>query len=159
VDTLIQFLRGTILRIAVATLPPWIFPPTQREPFEWAGSIPTPAIGTTATVIQFTVPQARNGTIVRLANATTNGNFIDGGGALVWMILQNGVPIENFENIVNQLGLVQAPSEVSSIEVRAQDLIQLTVTNVSLPPTGLIGGRLGGWYYPQNLERKGSFAA
>jgi hypothetical protein len=158
-DQLLAFFRTSILRVIVWALPPWIFPPANREPFEWAGSAAMPAIGASATILSFTVPQARNGVIVRLGNTTTNGNYIDGAGGLVWMILQNGVPVENFEAIVNQLGTVQAPSEVSNLEIRAQDLIQLVVQNVNLPATGRLSGRLGGWFYPQNLEAKGSFAA
>lgn len=141
-------------------LPPWLYPPAAREPFEWAGSAIMPAAGATGVaVVSFTVPQARNGVIVRIGNTTTNGSFTDGSGQLIWMLLQNGVPIENFENIVNQLGSVTQPSEVSSIQVRAGDLIQLSVQNVSLPANGQVSGRVGGWYYAQNLEPQGSFAA
>ena len=160
--TLIESIRDAtyrgLLRVLVWALPPWIFPPAQREPFEWAASIAMPGLNATSTVVSFTVPIARNGVIVRLANTTTNGNFIDGSGALIFQLLQNGVPIENFEQIVSSLGTVVAPSKVSNIEIRAQDLIQLNVTNVGLPPTGQVSGRLGGWFYPQNLESRGSFA-
>jgi hypothetical protein len=142
----------------VIILPPWIMPPASREPFEWAGSVLMPAVGSVAVVVSFTVPPGRNGVIVRIANSTTNGNEQDGTGDLIWQILQNGVPIENFENVVSSLGAVWQPSEVSNIGIRAQDLIQLVCTNVSLPSTGQLSGRLGGWYYPQNLEY-GSYLA
>jgi hypothetical protein len=145
-------------RVIVWGLPPWTFPPVQREAFEWAASIPMPAIGATGTVLSFQVPEARNGTIVRIGNTASSGSFIDGGGGLIFQLLADGVPISNFENIVSSLGTMAAPSEVSSIEIRSNQLIQFNVINVSLPPSGQISARLGGWYYPQTLEHRGSFA-
>lgn len=135
--------------------PPWNERPAAGESFSPAATVALPAVGATSTIVQFTVPKGRSGVIDRIANQLlAGGGWVDGNGDLVWQIVINGVPVKNYEAIVAQLGLVQAPSEIAPIRLRENDVVKLTVTNVALGVVGgqLIGGRLGGWYYPKELD-------
>lgn len=132
--------------------PPWIERPASAEPFTPAASVALPAIGATATIVQFTVPTGRSGAIKWIGNQFI-GVWQEGSGSLVWQLLVNGAAVRNFENIVMSLGAVNNPSEISPVRLRENDLIQLTITNVNLPVAGqLVLGRLAGWFYPKELD-------
>lgn len=146
--------------------PPWIAMPASGEIFFPAAFITIPAVGQTLPIVKFQVPAGRSGVINRLANEVVGAGggggagWVNGSGQLVWQILINGAVVKNCENIVAQLGTVAAPSEIPFIRLRENDLVQLTVTNVSInPPAGQrIGGRMQGWYYPKELDQGVSFS-
>jgi hypothetical protein len=134
--------------------PPWIDRPASGEPFTPASWVILPAIGETATIVEFRVPTGRSGVINRIANeALVGGGWNNGDGNLVWQILINGAAVKNLENIISVLGLVANPTVIDGIRLRENDLVQLVIRNVGVPAAGqLIGGRLQGYFYPKELD-------
>lgn len=140
-------------KIYIARLPIWLFPSADSEAFDFVKYIALPAVGAQGVIISFTVPPGFNGIIKRLGNVYVGGGFTEGGGQLQWQLLDNNVPIANYENIPASLGATASPSEVSSIRIKESELIQLVVNNISLVVGGTFsGGRLGGWFYPKDQE-------
>jgi hypothetical protein len=137
--------------------PPWIKMPAEGEPFNPAASIPVPPIGQTATIVSHTVGVGRNGVVNRLANEIEGQPWADGDGSLVWQLTRNGVPVKNQEHIVSSLGAVNLPAAFGPIRVVENDVVALTIQNVSMPgpadPTvaPLARGRMDGWDYPKGL--------
>jgi hypothetical protein len=138
--------------VVVPQLPVQNFMAPGGKPFEFANGITIPAIGASATVVQFTVPKGQNGFIRRIANVFVGGGFTDFSGAIIWKIflnLTNGVVAPNFDNIIASLGSVSNPSTLDGIHVIEGNIVALQVTNVSVVVSGqLIGGRLGGSFHP-----------
>ena len=133
--------------------PSWIKMPTSGESFNPAQYVTIPAIGATATIVTHTVGTGRNSVMNRFGNEVVGGDWINGSGALIWQILKNGVPVKNQEKIVSSLGAVAAPSPIGPFRFVENDVILVTVTNVSVAAAGqLIGARMDGWDYPKNLD-------
>jgi hypothetical protein len=133
--------------------PAWIDRPGSAEPFFPASFIVLPAVGATAPIIDFQVPQGRSGVINRIANEFVGGAWVNGDGNLIWQIVVNGSPVKNCESIVASLGTVANPSAVDPIRLHENDIVQLTIRNVAVPAAGqLVGGRLQGYYYPKELD-------
>jgi hypothetical protein len=144
---------------AVLALPNWIFPSLNSVAFDNAGDITIPAIGIESTIFSFTVPRGFNGVMKTIGNVFIGGGFNDGSGAIVWRILQNTQAIRGKEQMLNSLGSVAQPSLIGGggfIRILENDLIAMTVLNVSVAPAGqVIAGRLSGWFYPKDEDPSG----
>ena len=144
--------------LAIIRLPVTNYMPDRGEDFERAAYVAIPAVGASAVVVQFKVPEGRNGMIKRIANVFVGGGFTEGQGGIVWQIFQDftpggGVVAPDFDNIVASLGSVNNPSNIDGIRIKENQLVTLLVKNVSIVVAGqVIGGRLGGYYYPIDLE-------
>jgi hypothetical protein len=140
-------------KIIIKQLPVWNYPPADANSFDWVSYVALPAVGTSAVVLAFTVPQGMNGIIKRLGNVYVGSGFTEGSGGLLWQILANGQPIPGYDAIPASLGATALPSEVDSIRIKENQLIQLVVKNVGLVVGGAqSGGRMSGWYYNKNQE-------
>lgn len=140
-------------------LHPWLWQPAAGTPFNPTTYIPLPAQTVTAMVVEFTVPEGRNGVINQMGNNFVGGGFTDGSGDVVWRLLVNGQPYPNFANIIASLGNPAAPSGIGAVRIFEKQLIQLVVKNVGIAviASQLIGGRLSGWFYPRKLEDPNNF--
>jgi len=147
--------------IVIPQLPVTNFMPAQGEDFEAHAYVALPAIGATAVVVSVLVPEGRHGFIKRIANVFVGGGFQEGQGGVIWQILQDAnvgpaatpMVAPFFDNIVASLGSVSAPSTIDGIRIRESQLVQLIVKNVSIAVAGqVIGGRLGGYFYPVELD-------
>jgi hypothetical protein len=138
--------------VLVPQLPVQNFMAPGGKPFEFANGITIPAIGASATVVQFTVPKGQNGFVRRIANVFVGGGFTDFSGAIIWKIFLNltqNIVAPNFDNIIASLGSVSNPTAVDGIHVMEGNIVALQVTNVSVVVSGqLSGGRLGGSFHP-----------
>jgi len=138
---------------SLVSKPPWIERPASGEPFTPAESITLPAAGASAVIVEFVVPVGRSGVIKWIGNEFVGGNWVNGDGNLLWQILINGAAVKNFERIVMSLGTVQSPSEVATLRLRENDLVQFVIQNIGVPSAGqLVLGELRGWYYPKELD-------
>jgi hypothetical protein len=147
-------------QIIIASLPVYLYPSADSQAFDYVKYVAFPAEGADAVIIDFPVPAGMNGIIKRFGNVFVGAGFTEGTSALYWQLLADGQPIPNYENIPASLGATANPSEVSSIRIKAGQRIQLVVHNVSLVGGGYYsGGRLGGWFYPQDQEPQGTWAA
>jgi hypothetical protein len=147
---------------AIASLPIWLWPSADAQAFDYVKYVALPAVGNTAlqgVIISFQVPAGMNGIIKRFGNAYVGSGFTEGSAALTWQLLADFVPVPNYDAIPASLGATAAPSEVSSIRIRENQLIQLVVLNASLVVGGASsGGRLGGWFYPVSQEPPAAWA-
>ncbi len=143
----------------VLALPNWIFPSMNSVAFDNAGDILLPAIGVESTIFTFQVPKGFNGVMKEIANAFIGGGFTDGSGAIVWRVLQNNQAVRGKENMLNSLGSVAIPSRIGGggfIRILENDIIAMTVLNVSIAPAGqIVAGRLSGWFYPKDEDPQG----
>jgi hypothetical protein len=151
---------GSTPQSNIISLPVFLFPSDDSQSFDWVQYVTLPAVGNTAAqgvIVSFNVPAGMNGIIKRFGNAYVGSGFTEGSGALTWQLLANGQPIPNYEAIPASLGATANPTEVSSIRIKENQLIQLVVLNASLVVGGAFsGGRLSGWYYPKSEEPDGS---
>ena len=151
-----QAILSNFAQIIIPQLPVQNFMPAQGEPFEFANYVPLPAIGASATVLQFTVPNGRNGFVRRIANVFVGGGFNEGSGNVVFQIfldLPQNIVAPNFDNIVASLGATNNPSTIDGLHITEGQTVALVVKNVSVVLAGqLVGGRLGGSFYPVSLE-------
>jgi len=154
-------LAEALSSIEICRLPLTNFMPDRGVEFVKAAYIAIPAVGLSAPIVQFKVPEGQNGMINRLANVFVGGGFTEGQGGIVWQIFQDftpGVVAPDFDNIVASLGSVNNPSILNGIRIKENQLVTLLVKNVSIVVAGqLIGGRLGGYFYPIDLEPPASF--
>jgi hypothetical protein len=149
-------------QMAVPRLPVSNYIPPEGEEFRPHAYVGLPAIGTSAVVVQFIVPAGKNGIINRLANVYVGGGFQEGQGGVIWKLFSDfnvgntgsgGIVIPNFDNIVASLGSVSNPAVLNGLRVKESNVVTLQVTNVSVVVAGqLIGGLLGGYFYPTDLE-------
>lgn len=145
-----DFATGTL---DVRNLPVWLYMPADGVSFDYASYVNLPAIGATADIISFTVPDGFNGVIQRIANTYVGAGFVEGSGSVIWQILANGGVVRNYDNMVASLGSVSNPSQISGILIKEGQLIELAVSNISVIVAGqLVGGRLGGFFYSTALE-------
>lgn len=131
---------------------PWIVPPSGFLSFDENNAIPVPAIGTTATILSFQVPDGFDGIIKRISQNYLGGGFSDGSGDLIWRITLDGRPVKNYSNMIVQLGATATPREISGIRIQSGQIVGYTVTHVNNPLPDNTVATAGGWYYPRMGE-------
>lgn len=117
--------------------------------FDYQGAILTPAVGSSASILTFTVPLGYDGFINQMSNVYLGGGFVPSAQDLVWRLTADGKAIRNFEAIYAQKGSLETPRPINGIRVYSGQVITLTVehlANVML--TGDTAGTLGGYFYP-----------
>jgi hypothetical protein len=135
------------------SLPPWFTPPTGSIWFDAVGLAAIPALGQpAATVVSQTIPTGYSGLVWMLANVAQYGGFTDGLGWLIWQILNGSNAVQNYQNVIAQLGALDAPQR-TFIEVPGGNTVSWTVQSaVQAPPSGAQTlCRLTGWYWPTTM--------
>jgi hypothetical protein len=133
---------------------PQVFRPADADPFNWAASIFLPAAPSAETVVlSFKVPTGYNGVILHVVNLITQG-FLEGSGAIVWALKEGVKPIKNFGRIITTEGSLVTPWPVYGIRIHADQTIQFTITNNSVPGVNIEAiCVVGGYYWPQGRKR------
>lgn len=148
--------EGGAPQLRVLQLPLHNYMPAKGTAFNRATYITIPAIGLTAAVLDFVVPDGKNGIIDQIANNFVGGGFVDGSGQIVWRVMLDDVPAPGLEEMIASLGNPAAPSRTAPVRIFEGQNIQLLVQNIGIVPAGqLIGGRLSGYFYPKDAEEKG----
>jgi hypothetical protein len=138
-------------------IPPWVKMPGEGKRFGHPSSIPlaSAVLGVDTIVQSFIVPYGYDGVIVATTNRYTGQGFVEGSGDLIWRIRLNQHYVNDYGNIITQLGSLTQPyyNANSQIFVQSGQLVQYLV-NRSLGSLGnLNGGRiicaLNGWYWPR----------
>jgi hypothetical protein len=149
--------------LEIVRLPVTNFMPDRGVEFRKTAYVAIPAVGAQAIVVQFQVPEGMNGMINRLANVFVGGGFTEGQGGIVWQLYQDftvggGTVAPDFDNMLASLGSVNNPAVLNGIRIKEKQLVTLLVKNVSVVVAGqFIGGLLGGYFYPVDLEPAVSF--
>jgi hypothetical protein len=129
-------------------LPVWNFPSADSLFFDKVGVIPLPALGATATIIAFAMPAGYSGVVRWLSNIFLGAGFTDGTGDLIWQVVRDLQPVEDYEAITAQLGTLPIPTD-TFILVGQNQTISITITTVVAVGGGnSSGGRLKGWRWP-----------
>src|SRR5690348_11519426 len=104
-DKVIELLQRLVAGVRIIWFPPWLFPPPQAEPFNYAvWIIIPPADAANHDVISFIVPPNRNGVIRWIGNGIEGGGWQQGSagaGGLRFQILADGTPYKNHANILS----------------------------------------------------------
>ena len=123
-----------------------------------ADYIPVPAPGASAIIFSFQVPTSMRLILNQIGNNFVGGGFTEGSGYLIWQILDNGVPIEDFEDIIGSLGNVALPTPMAPITIEEGHTVAFNIINIAGSPilggSGKVGATLRGWYY--NLLEAGA---
>lgn len=154
-DTMQQVARSNRLISA-----PWILPPPDAQSFHKPDGQNLPAISPTAftAIVSITVPAGQNGVLNRIANEFVGGGFTDFSGSIIWQLTRNtasGISAvePNFENITASLGSVANPAAIAGIRIFENDVVTLQINNNAVPVASqLVGGLLGGWFYPKSWD-------
>lgn len=131
-------------------LPPWTFPTWDSLFFDRVGVVATPGLGLTSTIVTFAMPAGYDGVVRWLSNVFLGAGFTDGSGNLIWQVLRDAQPVEDYENITAQLGTLPIPTD-TFIPVFENQIVSITITTVVLPGGGTSSGaRLKGWRWPKS---------
>ncbi len=121
------------------------------------GVVALPAIGTQATILQFTVPKGRNGKVTAIGI-----DFVPNGGAalvalalpapLTFTIQQNGTPFADLGSFNYLPGSVGTPCPIAGLTLLEGQVVDVLVTNNSLAvTTQFLACRLQGYFYNKTL--------
>ena len=144
--------------VSIERLPISNFMPPEGVEFRPHAYVTIPNQGASAVVVSFTVPRGYNGILNRLANVFVGGGFQEGQGLISWELFldaNTAVPAPNFQSIVASLGSVNNPTTLNGVRIKENQLVELVVKNANpgvIPAGQLIGGLLGGYFYPVALE-------
>jgi hypothetical protein len=131
---------------------PWLDAPDGSISFDPETAVALPAIGGgTVEVVRHVVPEGYDGVINAYSWNYTGANFVDGSGDIVVMMLRNGTPIRNYNNITVQKGCIQIPRPIAPLRIYSNQVISLVVTHIADSFGVLAGniiGSLVGYDYP-----------
>lgn len=128
---------------------PWLDAPDGSVPFDYETVAALPAIGASAVVVSFTVPDGYDGVINAYSWNFTGGGFTEGSGDLQAQVLNNGAPVRNYDNILVEKGSTAIPRPIAPLRIysgRTYSLIINHIANNLL--TGNIVGSFVGYFYP-----------
>jgi len=145
--------------VDASQLPAHLYPPAGAQSKNLATYIPVPAPGASATIFSFLVPTGMRLILNQIGNNFVGGGFTEGSGYLIWQVQDNGVPIEDFEDIIGSLGNVALPTPMAPITIEEGHTVSFVVENIVGSPilggSGQVGATLRGWYY-NKLETGGA---
>jgi hypothetical protein len=145
-----------------ANLPIWLYPSVNWENIDQLAYALLPAIGSTVTIISFTVPIGRNGIINKVATNFVGGGWVEGTGDVVWKVLIDGTPppaSTSYDSIFGSLGSPAQPVGIAGFRIfENQTLTVVAFNNPGGPDGGVVvagqrvGARILGYLYPRELE-------
>lgn len=131
---------------------PWNFPTWDSKFFDRVGVIALPALATPTQIVAFAMPAGFTGVVKWLSNIYLGGGFTDGSNDLVWQVLIDGQPVEDYEAINAQLGTLPIPTE-TFIPVFENQTVSVQITVNVVPGGGAsTGARLKGWRWPSTRK-------
>jgi hypothetical protein len=137
---------------------PWIWAPSNRIPKSLRNSIPAPALNLETEIFAFQVPDGYYFVFDLVMNTYSGTNFIDGSGAILWLIdvnrpvgnpLPTGRPIAQFNS---SEGSLERLVKTGTVQLKGNDVVRYKATifdpmvGVGLP--NMIHAAISGWLYP-----------
>lgn len=149
----------------VGNLLPWLYPTADFRNFDKYGAVGLPAIGATAVILQFVVDNGRNGKITQMGIdfvivAASGAQVFTQGlvpAQLIFQIAANGKPFKDYEQFPYSPGAVSAPTPINGLMLKENDVITVSVKNVSIAITAasqFLSCRLLGYNFSKNLLPK-----
>ena len=128
---------------------PWLDAPDNSVPFDSAGALALPNVGSTGIVTTFTVPDGLDGVINAYSWNFIGGGFVQGQGDVVAQVLRNGAAVRNYDNILVEKGSVGIPRPIAPLRLYSGDVIQLLVNHVANALLlGNVVASFVGYFYP-----------
>lgn len=90
-------------------------------------------IGATVIIFDFTVPTKSTLKVTHFGNYLAT---IAAWGDITWRILQNGVGLYPYDEILDQIGMIDDPRAISPFSIPGGDNIQITIHNGSAAIVG-----------------------
>lgn len=147
---------------AIAPLPPHLYPPAGAQSKNVVAYEPIGAEGTTTTILEVLVPPSMKFVVNQIGNNFVGGGFTEGSGQLSYQILDNAVPIEDFDDIPGSLGNVAQPSQIAPIIFEENHTVSFVVTNNAgsgIPAdSAMVGATLRGWFYDRRFASEGEWS-
>lgn len=142
--------------VIVERLPLHLYPPMEWENLDKCNYVAVPAIGASANIIDYTVPQGRNGIVNRIGCNFVGGGWVEGSGDVIWQILVDGTPppgASDYNQILASLGSPANPVQIAGFRIFENQHLTVAISNVAVVVAGqLAGARLLGYLYPRDLE-------
>lgn len=128
---------------------PWIDEPSGSNPFDEQYGIDLPAVGISAIVLSYLVPDGYDGVIKYISNNVNFGGFVQFSGDIVWRLLINKRPVRNFSNVLATKGTIEQGRAISPLRIYSGNLVEWEVTHVA---NGVLAGQVicsfTGYIYP-----------
>jgi hypothetical protein len=145
---------------SVGNLLPWLYPTADFLNLDKAGAVALPAIGSSATILSFKLPNGRNGKITQLGiDFVTNGGAVFNQGVIPFQLAfqiatdAKGYSFQDYESFFFSPGAVSAPTPINGLMIKEGQTIFVKVTNNSIVvTTQFLAARLLGYTYSKNLE-------
>lgn len=128
---------------------PWVIEPSGALSFDKSGSVAMPAIGNTATILTFNVPQGYDGTVKRMSINYNGPGFTNDSGDVIFSVTTDDSPMRNYERLTRELGTEQFPRQINGFRVYSGQVIAITVTHVAnITLAESILATIAGYFYP-----------
>ncbi len=121
------------------------------------GIVALPAIGSTATILQFTVPKGRNGKVTAIgidfnANGGAAANPLSLPAPLTFTVQEAQSPFADFGSFNYLPGSVGTPCPIAGLTLLEGQVVQVNVTNNSVVvTTQFVACRMQGYFYNKTL--------
>lgn len=146
----------------------WLWPSSDFVNFDVGpnsntGVVALPAIGDTAVILSYSVPNGKYGKIISLgidfvANGAASGDdFVQGvlPPDLTFSIQIDGRPVKSYEQFNFLPGAVSSPTPISGIMLKQGQTVTILVTNNTLGvSTQFLAARIQGYLFSKNLQVK-----
>lgn len=159
----------------VGNVLPWLYPTADFKNFDkgpgngdaaGVGAVALPAIGASAVILQFKVPNGRCGKITQMGidfvtspSPATPAIYLQGSlpAPLTFNLTTNGKPFQDYGFFQFSPGAVSAPTPINGVMLFENNLIVLSVTNNTVVVTAgeqWLAARIMGYYFSKNLMPK-----
>lgn len=138
----------------VAGDPPYLVMPPSGVPYREAASVATPAAGSSADILTFTVPQGMDCSIRALSAEYTGPGWEHGSSDLTFRVQIDGAFVRGYDGITTPLGSASDPHQIQgAIRASSGQVVQIVVEHAATSALPTAGTRViasaQGWFYPR----------
>ena len=124
----------------------------KQRSFDRFGTVATPAVGASATVLTEIVPLGYDGVLERISHNVSGSALIQGSGDLIWRIRIDGRFLQDYGNMLVEFGSPQWPRPISGIYVKSGQRLEYVVENINfILVVSYITCCFAGYYWPQRM--------
>jgi len=149
-----DYIVNTLRQLSVHVQQPgWMEPPFFSrclDLFSPQGGVALAAAAPFTSVVQgpFTIPVGNVGVVWHIGQELDDPNGFD---SVIWRIMRNGRPVEQYNNIGIQLGNIAFNNKIAApIHLQPTDTIDFEASNPGAAPY-VAYGRIMGWFFPAEI--------